>query len=112
VSWDDRDGVRWIHVRGELDNAGYQRVSARFYEAARGADQLVINLADVPFVSSNGVRLLLAAHHQLKGRGGRVRVTGLQAPVRRVLETIRIFEAIPELGSDLDDTDGADATSA
>ncbi len=96
VRWDDRDGARWIQLRGELDNLGYQKVSARFFEAARGADIVIVDMSGVKFVSSNGVRLLLAAHQQLRPRGGRLYVTGLQPGVRKVFNTIRIFEAIPE----------------
>ena len=112
VHWEDRGDTRWIALRGDLDNAGYQRVSAKFLETVRGAQRIVVDLSGVMFVSSNGVRLLLAAQQQIRPRGGSIAVTGIQPSVRRVFQTVRIFDAIPEWVGDTDqESEDSDAAA-
>ena len=73
-----------IAVSGRVDT-----VTAPELEAALkfgDAMCVVIDLADVPYMSSAGLRLLLASHKTMFGKGGELQVANVQSAVREVLD--------------------------
>ncbi|MHC4939891.1 MAG: STAS domain-containing protein [Planctomycetota bacterium] len=97
ITWEDRPNARWIILTGELDHEGCALVHDEFQKVAEeAASPVVVDLAGVPFVASNGLRLLLETHHQLRDAGRRLLVHNLQPSVRKVFRTTGIFDAIPE----------------
>ena len=47
---------------------------------------VVIDLANVPYMSSAGLRLLLTAHKPMLGNGGELQVANVQSAVKEVLD--------------------------
>ena len=73
-----------IAVSGRVDT-----VTAPELEAALkfgDATCVVIDLANVPYMSSAGLRLLLAAHKKMVAKGGELQIAHVQADVREVLD--------------------------
>ena len=73
-----------IAVSGRVDT-----VTAPELEAALefgDATCVVIDLADVPYMSSAGLRLLLSAHKTMLGKGGELQIANVQESVREVLD--------------------------
>jgi len=73
-----------ISVSGRVDT-----VTAPELEAALkfgNATCVVIDLANVPYMSSAGLRLLLTAHKTMMGKGGELQVANVQNDVREVLD--------------------------
>ena len=98
MTWEDWSDAWWIHIRGDLDHDGCRAMHAEFRRVAdEGALPVIVDLAEVPFVASNGLRMLLETHHNLRDRGRHLMVSNLQEPVRKVFTTTGIFDAIPEL---------------
>jgi anti-anti-sigma factor len=56
-----------------------------------GAQNVVLDLRQVTFVSSVAFRPLLSLHRRLKERGGRMVLCGLTAEVREVFEVTRLI---------------------
>lgn len=56
----------------------------------RGATKLVIDLADVPFVTSSCLGALMVAHKRVRPRGGYVRVARAQPLVRQILDITKL----------------------
>ena len=79
------DGDRLtIAVSGRVDT-----VTAPEFEAGLkfgSAKSVVIDLSNVPYMSSAGLRLLLSAHKTLHGRGGELKIANVQAAVKEVLD--------------------------
>ena len=73
-----------ISVSGRVDTVTAPELEAglKFGDATK----VVIDLADVPYMSSAGLRLMLTAHKTMLGRGGELRISGVQPPVREVLD--------------------------
>ena len=73
-----------IAVSGRVDT-----VTAPELEASLNfgdATCVVIDLAGVPYMSSAGLRLLLAAHKKMVAKGGELQIAHVQADVREVLD--------------------------
>jgi anti-anti-sigma factor len=98
ISWQDRDGARWIALEGELDHEGCHVVRERFEGAVRdGQGDVVVALDGVTFLSSMGVGMLLKARETLAQRGRRLKLSGVRTPVRRALDLMnltKVFEQI------------------
>jgi anti-anti-sigma factor len=76
-------GLREIRVEGELDLA----VANQLVEAiARSQDEeTLIDLEGCDFIDSTGIAVIVRAHRERAGRGGRVVVHSPSRPVLRVL---------------------------
>ena len=73
-----------ISVSGRIDT-----VTAPEFEAGLkfgDATCVVLDIGDVPYMSSAGLRLLLAAHKTMLGKGGEFQVANVQPSVRDVLD--------------------------
>ena len=67
---------------------------------AAGEDRLVLDLSDLEYISSAGLRVLMLAAKQSKAQGGTLLVTGLQPLVREILEISRftlVLDITPSL---------------
>ena len=67
---------------------------------AAGEDRLVLDLSDLEYISSAGLRVLMLAAKQTKARGGTLLVTGLQPLVKEILEISRftmVLDITPSL---------------
>lgn len=83
-------------LSGELDMAGapaFEGAAARLCEM--GAPELVLDIADVAFIDSVGVRAVLAVKERCARHGCEFSVTHASAPVDRIFELTRLLEHLP-----------------
>ena len=80
-------GVSVVTLAGRLDAESAERADAAIKEILdRGVTRLVIDLAAVGYISSGGLRTVLAAAKRTKATGGETRVAGAEPMVREVFE--------------------------
>jgi anti-anti-sigma factor len=80
-------GVARVTLRGELDLDRAGAVAAQLTDlAGQGASSVVVDVSDLSFIDSSGLRALLSAREQLEGAGATLQLTALSAAVERVLE--------------------------
>ena len=96
------DGIERINLTGRMDSAGTDQIAMRFtaLTATRPA-RIVVDMAQVPFLSSIGIRLLLSNAKALKQRGGRMVIASPQPMVKEVFEIVGMDSLIP-VHADLD----------
>jgi anti-anti-sigma factor len=76
-----------VHVSGRVDSSTAPQLQEKLAVLIKGgARNLVINMKDVSFLSSGGLRALLSALQAAKKQGGDVRLSEVSEPVARVLE--------------------------
>jgi anti-anti-sigma factor len=94
----DADGRTVIAARGELDLATAPALEDALLPRLRDGRHAIIDLRDLQFMDSSGVRVLIAAHHAAQERGGRLSLVRLAdgSPIQRVLE-ISGLDAILDL---------------
>lgn len=66
ISTDTIDGVRVIHVGGELDVYTAPRLKEALAEALNGGDRFVLDLSRVQFIDSTGLGVLVAGQQQAR----------------------------------------------
>lgn len=90
------DGIQHIILAGRMDGDGTEQIADRFtaITAAR-PPRVVVDLSQVRFLSSVGIRLLLSNAKSLKQHGGRMAIAGPQPLVREVLDIVGMPSMIP-----------------
>src|SRR5262245_10040254 len=67
------DGIERVILAGRMDSAGTEQIDPRFAALTETRPALiVVDLAQVPFLASVGIRTLLANAKALAQRGGRM----------------------------------------
>lgn len=79
--------VKVLRVDGKLDTKTSPDAQALLTELiAQGATKIVVNFEKLVYISSSGLRVLLAAAKQLKHKSGELRVCSLNEVVQEVFE--------------------------
>ncbi|MGE5601867.1 MAG: STAS domain-containing protein [Nitrososphaerales archaeon] len=77
---------RLVRVFGRVDSSTAPELQEKLAELLQGQPRLVVNLREVPFLSSAGLRVLLSAMQAAKRAGGDLRLSEVSDQVARVLE--------------------------
>ncbi|WP_292522111.1 STAS domain-containing protein [Methanoculleus sp.] len=89
-----------ITVRGRLDAGSSEKAEERINRVLdAGGTNLLINLCDLDYISSSGLRVLLAALKRLKRDGGALRIACNNPQILEVF-TMAGFHRIFSLSSD------------
>jgi anti-anti-sigma factor len=83
----DREGLRVLRLKGELDMAGVEQFE-RLLSADRApeAGKIVVDLRGLTFIDSSGLRALIMADQRVRDDGGRFVVVRGSDRVNQVLE--------------------------
>ena len=88
-----------VRARGELDIASGPRLVALAGESAEAEVPVVLDLDEVTFVDSSGLRALIEAERAVKSRGTRLVLARPSAAVARLLDMTGLREAFAEAAS-------------
>ena len=81
------DAVTVVRLQGNLDTSTAPHAQTSLNELVDGgASKILVNLGEVDFVSSAGLRILLATAKKLRGSNGELRVSNLNETVNEVFE--------------------------
>lgn len=77
------DGIRVITLSGRFDSTAAQLFDAWFEGHDRSADKrYLLDIAEVPYITSAGLRSILKVTKLLDGRGGSLALCCVSAPVQ------------------------------
>ena len=94
-----RGDAVWVRVRGRMDAVsapGFDEALEQWLEA--GTKSLVVDLGEMDYISSAGLRSILAAGKTLKGQGGALVLCNLKGMVKEIFEIsgfVSIFPVYP-----------------
>lgn len=93
VSVSSQDGAHTLALRGELDIATADQLTDALGTVSPGAgEQLVIDLTEVGFMDSTGLRVLIASNNEAREAGYELVIVTGESPAKRVLELTRMDE--------------------
>jgi len=91
-----------IALDGRLDLEGTQKISDQFsFRTTTAAGRFAVDLSQVTFIASIGIRMLLTAARAQAQRGGRMVLISPAGMSRKVLETAGVDALVP-IVADLD----------
>lgn len=96
-------GVTKAMLSGRLDTANVNQVETSFSDGiVSKAQHTVVDLTDVTFIASLGIRMLLSTARVLSRRGAKLAMFGATAPVMEIIETIALSDIIPVFVTEAD----------
>lgn len=85
-----------VRLSGRLDAAGADQIGVRFSAVVASAGRpALIDLADVSFVASLGIRLLIATARSMASKGQPMVLFGAGELVRGVLDDVALDQIMP-----------------
>jgi anti-sigma B factor antagonist len=88
-------------LAGRLDSASVGRVETPFTAALAAGDRhAVLDLRQLDFLSSLGIRLLLSVARAVAKRGGKMVLFGAQTMVAEVLTAMSLDEVLPMVATE------------
>ena len=90
-----RHGAAVLAVDGELDTHTAAHLVARARAEILRCAVVVLDLAEVRFIGSDGLNALLRLHEEAAGRGCRVRLSGIDRRVARPLALTGLDRVLP-----------------
>jgi anti-anti-sigma factor len=91
-------GALCVALVGRLDTAGVDKVEARFAAAVAASERdAAIDLGGVSFLSSMGVRMIIATARAQRARGHTMVLFGAQPLVQSTLLMVALDQIIPIL---------------
>jgi anti-sigma B factor antagonist len=88
-------GVTNVVLRGRLDTVGAGAIDLNFNVVAGAKHAIIVDLSEVDFLSSLGIRVLVMGARAVKNKGGKTVVFSPAENVSSALRTARIDELIP-----------------
>jgi stage II sporulation protein AA (anti-sigma F factor antagonist) len=84
-----------VVVRGELDMQTAEKLEAMLDEVIeKGARLVTLDLEEVDFLDSSGLRVILGASNKLADQDGQLLLEGASSAVERVLELTGVIERL------------------
>ena len=103
------DGVLVVRPVGLIDHiaaAGFEAALApHLRHCTSNGQALVLDLQDLEYISSAGLRVLMMAAKQVKAQGGRIALATPQPVVKEILEISRfnlVFDLLPSVAAALE----------
>ena len=88
------DGVTKAALQGRMDIEGAQAVDMRFSVLGGAKRRLVVDMADLEFIGSMGLRTLMMCARTVNAKGGKMAIANAQPNVLKVLNSISIGDVV------------------
>ena len=94
------DFVRVV-LNGRLDTAGVGQIESQFFAGIvpRGRPT-VVDMSEVPFLASLGIRMLISTARSLSSKGARIAMYSATPGVMEVIEMTSLHEIVPTAASE------------
>lgn len=98
-----------IHVAlsGDVDLATGSVVDDELRRAEQSEDLIVLDLGEVSFMDSTGLRIVISAHQRLRERGASLKIEHVPPQVWRLFELVGVLEHLGIAHPDRASLDGA-----
>jgi anti-sigma B factor antagonist len=99
----DEAGVTKAELAGRLDTANVNELEAQFTTGIMPkAQNTIVDLSNVSFIASLGIRMLLTTARGLANRGAKFVMFGANPAVMEIFETTALSDIIPILTTEAD----------
>ena len=83
-----------VRPEGRLDTATSPVLDREVHERLDGVKHIVMDFADVEYISSGGLRVLLAIEQAMEERGGSLRLTHVNANIIEIFELVGFMDVV------------------
>ena len=83
-----------LEITGRLDTTTAPNLEAVINEISEDTKELIFNMAELEYISSAGIRVLLSAYKKMNQSGGIMRIEKANDIVREVFEMTGLLEML------------------
>lgn len=80
------DGITVVEMEGDIDASTATQVQASVLGAAEEKSKILMNMTNVPYMSSAGLRMLLSVYRQVTGKEGKLVIVGLSEEIQETMD--------------------------
>ena len=88
------DGVPTVHPEGRLDTATSPALEKELRPYLDGVQNILMDFANVEYITSGGLRVLLALEQLMEDRGGGLRLTHVNANIIEIFELVGFMDVV------------------
>ena len=85
-----------LGIKGRLDTTTAPNLEAVINELSEDTKELVFNMAELEYISSAGIRVILSAYKKMNQSGGIMRIEKANEMVREVFEMTGLLEMLDQ----------------
>ena len=89
------NGIAKLVLNGSMNVQGACDLEAQFNELVKTTNKMILDLKDVHFLASRGMRTLVVSARLLRDKGGDMVLVNPQAAVEQVMKTVGIDAIVP-----------------
>lgn len=90
------ENIAHVKLRGRLDTLGVDKIESKFTgSVVQDGKNTVVDLREVSFIASMGLRMFIAVAKQLRRRNARMVLFAPQAQVNEVFQTVLLRDIVP-----------------
>lgn len=104
-TFDAGNSIVGVGLSGSLDIAGVGEIELEFAKTAASGKSMIVDLSEVTFLASLGMRMLLSAAKKLHADGSKMILVAPQPSVRAALETVG-FQMLLPIAQTVDEASG------
>jgi anti-anti-sigma factor len=93
------NGITKVVLSGRMDIEGASKVDLKFSVIAGAKRKVAVDLTDVSFMASLGIRTLMLSAKAIANKGGKMVLVNPQPNVEKVLKTTGVDTVIPIVGT-------------
>lgn len=98
IDWQDRNGVRWVELEGELDHDVTLELKERLERAVEGSEgDVILVMEGVTFLCSMAMGLLVSLQKRLEQRDHALYLKELRPAIREILGSMDLLKVFQEL---------------
>ncbi|QQE72839.1 anti-sigma F factor antagonist [Brevibacillus composti] len=96
ISMETKQDVLVVRLQGELDHHTAEELRAKVDQLLRQSSirHIVLSLADLAFMDSSGIGVILGRYKQISARSGEMVVCSINPTIYRIFEMSGLFKVI------------------
>lgn len=96
-----RDAVAVVRLADEITSVNAPRIGELVLSRLEGVEAVRVDLTEVTYISSAGLRVLVMLHRRAEAAGAKVTLTGLSPRLRFIMRAVGFLELFPESDGEL-----------
>jgi anti-sigma B factor antagonist len=80
------DGITVVEMAGDIDASTASQVQEKVLGAAEEKSKILMDMTNVPYMSSAGLRMLLSVYRQVTGKEGKLVIVGLSEEIEETMD--------------------------
>ena len=92
--YEKKNGVLRVYPEGRLDTVTSPALERELHQHLEGVTDIVMDFAKVEYISSGGLRVLLALEQLMEERGGGLSLTHVNENIIEIFELVGFMEVV------------------